>query len=294
MTPPDEAVRLVLPQGTEPGTRPEYIVDPDGIDPVEGLPRAVFDYLIKNPEAHDQSLWAHFGTAYSVLMPSPEPVHCGTTMCIAGAACHLAGYALMQGRNRAVFAYRHGDKTGIGYDVEQLGAVLLDLPEDEAGVLFETMNEAYALGRLDLLAERGTIRFATSDGSPQVADDAIALMERYPGAVDQCMRGAYDAPLGVTLRPGQEPGDGMQFTVLGAVALAAGYTLLDRFTVVKHDPDNPVPETGADEAVPDAARVPVNLLVQDRLGVCAGDVNALDWETEVEQAIFRLNSLVRF
>jgi hypothetical protein len=66
----------------------------------------VLDFIVANPEVHSQSAWYKVPEGYGrPLAPhnaaSREKPRCGTTLCVAGAACHVFGYTLTAG-NQAV------------------------------------------------------------------------------------------------------------------------------------------------------------------------------------------------
>jgi hypothetical protein len=102
-------------------------------------------HAIENdPSAHDQMYWVRSRT-------------CGTTMCIAGWAVHLAG------KHEFKFDYSHDGSLTVDYVrtpeghslVPDVAADLLGLDEDESYRIFWTQDNEAAMGMLDELIEKG-------------------------------------------------------------------------------------------------------------------------------------------
>lgn len=97
----------------------------------------IFDYLIMNPEKHDQSDWYNFYNEEDVLVT--EENFCGTTMCVAGTSVWLKSG--VSGLNNK-------------YDYEFLneGAKNLGLAYNEACTLFYGTNNEESLSLLAAVA----------------------------------------------------------------------------------------------------------------------------------------------
>lgn len=137
-----------------------------------------------NPRAHDQGAWFETNNASvidtghtddcegaathaPVLMRSVEDmdgVSCGTTMCVAGAACLAAGYILRTGGphpggydltylSHAVHPSNPTKRLPIG----RVARGLLDLTPEEAHALFHEATDAEALHMIGSLADTGDL-----------------------------------------------------------------------------------------------------------------------------------------
>ena len=107
--------------------------------------QAVLDYILMNPEKHDQSLWVKDANGWA---PTPEQFDsCGTTMCVAGTAAWLT-------RSEEDFKelVRNGyiERESTGW--ERAGAEALGLDYMQAAQLFFTMDNEVALDMLRAVA----------------------------------------------------------------------------------------------------------------------------------------------
>ena len=85
------------------------------------------------------------GVDYKDFEPS---VSCGATLCVAGWACILEGYTLMDGDNDIV-----AEKDGVQTKVQDKAAELLGLDDDLATWLFCRTTDETAIEALDELAD---------------------------------------------------------------------------------------------------------------------------------------------
>lgn len=86
------------------------------------------------------------GVDYKDFEPS---VSCGATLCVAGWACILEGYSLMDDENKNIVA----EKDGVRTKVQDKAAELLGLDVDLATWLFCRTDDETAIEALDELAE---------------------------------------------------------------------------------------------------------------------------------------------
>jgi hypothetical protein len=108
------------------------------------LAKTVLDHILAHPGQHNQGFWG-------------QRTECGTTMCVAGWTCELAGERLVWEPNRS-YAY---DSEGVWYTkngeyIPVRAAKLLDLTDYEADTLFYT-NKDTALRNLKHLADTGSL-----------------------------------------------------------------------------------------------------------------------------------------
>lgn len=126
--------------------------------------QAVLDYLIMNPEKHDQTAWAgithdteDFPTYFwSTHNEATEENLCGTTMCVAGTAVYLSDG--IEGLN----ACGQGAIGGTNATQEtwvRRGAELLGLDMVEANVLFFTLDNDKAIDMLVAVANGDEDKF---------------------------------------------------------------------------------------------------------------------------------------
>lgn len=102
--------------------------------------REVRDYVLDHPDEWNQDHWA-------AKLPG-----CGTTMCIAGTACHLAGLEFRFEKSRLRPTER-ADRLTDGSWVEHRAAVLMGLQDDEAHALFHTYDHDKVLKHLNCIIE---------------------------------------------------------------------------------------------------------------------------------------------
>lgn len=107
------------------------------------------DAVLANPEKHNQRHWASRSGEGS----------CGTTMCLAGTAVHLAGEQIdwlsaVEEEDEDGTIILVASRTRKGHFIETVAAKWLGLNIDEEGALFFTMDEPYSLKRLNELIER--------------------------------------------------------------------------------------------------------------------------------------------
>lgn len=111
--------------------------------------QAVYDYIIMNPEKHNQAHWAE---SDSNLFVSYEEVNmCGTTMCVAGTAAYLH-------TNEETFNSLVRGKAG--YHWEDAGQEILGLSDSQAFQLFYTMDNEIALDMINAVAQGDADKFA--------------------------------------------------------------------------------------------------------------------------------------
>jgi hypothetical protein len=112
--------------------------------------QAVVDYILANPEKHEQACWLGVKEQFSdddydvidVDSSEAKTVNlCNTTMCVAGTAVYVS-------RNEREF--RNFLKSGGGWEDE--ASELLGLEEDEANALFYNMSNATALAAVQAVA----------------------------------------------------------------------------------------------------------------------------------------------
>ncbi|UXE03786.1 hypothetical protein SEA_OBLADI_63 [Gordonia phage ObLaDi] len=104
---------------------------------------AVARYIDAHPEEHDQNEWAF-----------RDPEGCGSTMCVAGTAVHLAGYTIdYNARGYASFCISPDGKRVM---IDDVAAPLLGLDYDQAARLFGAQNER----------ARNVIRALAADADP--------------------------------------------------------------------------------------------------------------------------------
>jgi hypothetical protein len=106
------------------------------------LAKTVLDHLLAHPEQHNQDRWG-------------ERTECGTTMCVAGWTCELAGERLEWQRSSTTTGVGTWCTTD-GVYIPRRAAQLLGLTEDEAARLFFT-NKDTALRNLKHLADTGSL-----------------------------------------------------------------------------------------------------------------------------------------
>jgi hypothetical protein len=102
------------------------------------LAKQVLDHILAHPEQHDQGWWGRVRD-------------CGTTMCIAGWTCELAGETLAWESTNAGGATWY---TADGAYIPSRAAALLDLNTHETDMLFFTGKDT-ALRNLKHLADTG-------------------------------------------------------------------------------------------------------------------------------------------
>lgn len=124
--------------------------------------------ITAKPELWNQRKWAvvftdALGDTALTEFDEGEGVElsCGTSMCIAGWACHLSGEKI-NWREGDFEPDDDGEKFVAhllmsGKGIEDRALELLDLPDGDAGLLFYTFEEAVVLDRLDQIIERGEI-----------------------------------------------------------------------------------------------------------------------------------------
>lgn len=116
------------------------------------------------PEAWNQHTWASVPIGDFTMPPSEYEegeglnLSCGTTMCLAGWTCHLAGEkidwtATEDGRDGTRTAYRLKS----GEIIEDRATELLGIDIDDAGYLFHTYDSEMALDHLDQIIESGEV-----------------------------------------------------------------------------------------------------------------------------------------
>ncbi len=60
--------------------------------------KKIYEIVTTHPESFDMAFWCENADIdLDRLKPEDEVINCGTTMCIAGWAAHLAGYTLVDG-----------------------------------------------------------------------------------------------------------------------------------------------------------------------------------------------------
>lgn len=108
----------------------------------------VREMIKMHPERHSQKTWA-------------REESCGTTMCIAGWACHLSGLDFLMTLNESNCDCGCGAgmiealKLKDGREVDHAAADLLGLDRHTASSLFYTVDNDAALDMLDRLIEEG-------------------------------------------------------------------------------------------------------------------------------------------
>ncbi|APC46315.1 hypothetical protein HWB05_gp053 [Streptomyces phage BRock] len=146
------------------------------------LAETIKNITIKLPSLHDQTTWfwtnntslyalERDGTPYRVdadivhlndileLIDTEDPedkVDCGATLCAAGWACILNGYSLetvKDGYKYVTWAVKDGKH----YEIQKLGADLLELSEYDAEKLFLSTNDEEAIDALEIIAKGGKL-----------------------------------------------------------------------------------------------------------------------------------------
>lgn len=116
--------------------------------------QGVYDYLIMNPDKHDQDLWVKDDSGLAVH--NTEQVNaCGTTMCIAGATAYLYSDATEFNRLLA-------GETAVDMDRwVRVGMRHLGLTRIQASQLFFVMDNDVALDMLNAAANGDAKKFKT-------------------------------------------------------------------------------------------------------------------------------------
>lgn len=96
------------------------------------LAQRILNEITAHPEAFNMADWCDIWE--EEFRPSDDAVSCGTTMCVAGWACHLEGYTLGDGIDGS-FAFKPGEKPE---HIQAVALRLLDLPDSS---LFFTSEE---------------------------------------------------------------------------------------------------------------------------------------------------------
>ncbi|AVZ70892.1 hypothetical protein SLUN_00030 [Streptomyces lunaelactis] len=110
------------------------------------LAAEAYDWLAARPRVHDQSACIGPVDVEDMRIPRGEEPPTGTTLCIAAAVCHLAGYELRA--DPVARAYR------MSVPIPHLAAWLLALTEDQPHALLNSLDNAAAMARLATLARR--------------------------------------------------------------------------------------------------------------------------------------------
>lgn len=114
--------------------------------------QGVYDYLIMNPDKHDQDLWVKDEDGLAVHNPSRVD-SCGTTMCIAGATAYL--YSSAAEFNRLI----QGETATDMDRWIRVGMRHLGLTRVQASQLFFVMDNETALDMLNAVANGDAKKF---------------------------------------------------------------------------------------------------------------------------------------
>jgi hypothetical protein len=163
---PDTAVERMAEPGTDhiaalkcyaDGGRPEDIYRLYKRD----VAQKILDLFDLNPDLHDQAAWfsIDMDSGATELPPAGEveEYDCGTTMCVAGAACHVTGYTLRP----AALVTKDGVDCG---HLEDTARRVMGLARHQADWLFassRTPDEVY--DTLTLIADGGHPTFTDAD-----------------------------------------------------------------------------------------------------------------------------------
>lgn len=126
--------------------------------------QAVYDFIIMNPDKHDQNSWIHVEDENFDGPYDEDAVNvCGTTMCIAGTAAFLAKGEINVGT--------------VTDDAEGF----LGLTADEGALMFYTYNNEQALDMLNAVAQGDPDKFR-----------AIKADDSYTYSIPGCPCGCAD------------------------------------------------------------------------------------------------------
>lgn len=129
--------------------------------------------ITAKPELWDQHKWAAVPTGAFVVAPEEFEegegldLTCGTTMCLAGWACHLSGEKIDWTVTEEDGDKRVAHRLKSGAAIEDRAAELLEIDWEDAGNLFYAYNEETALDHLTQLIEDGAVH------DPNRLDDAV-------------------------------------------------------------------------------------------------------------------------
>lgn len=112
----------------------------------------ILELLTPRPWLHDQETWlsAEFQEPVDLAAAENSDPECGTTMCVAGAACLVAGLTLRDSLNRIEYRVRDGIYERL--TPAELARPLLGLNDKQADYLFYAADDQQALDFLRLLA----------------------------------------------------------------------------------------------------------------------------------------------
>lgn len=120
------------------------------------LAQKIYDTITAKPELWDQHTWAAFNDQPTDADEIVEG-SCGTTMCLAGWACHLSGEKIDWANGEMQDGKWVAHRLKSGEQVEERATQLLDIDWEDAGWLFYAYDEEQALSRLKQVIENGRV-----------------------------------------------------------------------------------------------------------------------------------------